>query len=143
MDLEYPAIKLFKNDQRIYAYADSRSFHRASPELIGLYSGARFIDAGGNEHRIRAARRVGWGTWLWGYHPLLKGRIARVDFAVDGTRRIDLVEFKRIVLDRLDPGAARPGWYPAPAERLRPWVQKAESFAQLMALFIHDAPEER
>ncbi|MCU0560449.1 MAG: hypothetical protein MUD16_09685 [Desulfobacterales bacterium] len=138
MDLAYPAVKLFKNDPRIYAYADARSFHLASTDLIGLYAGARFIDAAGTEVRVREAYRTGWGTRLWGYHPLIKGRTATIDFAVEGTRAIGLPEFKRLVLERLSPATARPGWYPAAAERIRPRVEQAESFGEIMALFLYD-----
>ncbi len=138
MEIAYPAVKLFAGDSRIYAYADARGFHRASADLIGIYRNAVFIDAEGTQYRIREAFRVGWGTWLMGYHPLMKGRTARIDFSVVDRRRMDLGEFKQEIHERLKPSASHPGWYPDPVEKMLPRVEKATSFAEVIALFLND-----
>jgi hypothetical protein len=142
MEIAYPAVKLLAGDPRVYAYADAREFHRASADLIGIYRNAVFIDAAGWRYRIREAFRVGWGTWLLGYHPLLKGRIARIDFAVEDRRRLGLEEFKREITGRLKPSVSRPGWYPNPPGKALPRIERAASFAEVMGLFLYEIDEE-
>lgn len=142
MEIEYPAIKLFRGDPRIYAYAGAGEFHLASADLIGIYVDAVFIDAGGTEYRIQSAHRVGWGTWLMGYHPLLKGRMAKIDFTPAGTRDLPLHEFRDMVASRLRLPGIGSDWYPSGIQKILPRVEKASSFEEIISLFLYDIGEE-
>ncbi|WP_285008666.1 hypothetical protein [Pedobacter faecalis] len=106
--INYPILHLFKADKNIYTKAKGPEL--ASTSLFGIFKDSYILDAQGKFFQVRGVRRVGW-AYFFGYHPLMKGRTARVEYEFEDVNQLALPKFKEYVIERLKSGVSKGFWY--------------------------------
>ncbi len=105
--INYPILHFFKTDKNIYSKAKGPEL--ASISLCGTFKDSYILDSQGKFFQVRGVRRVGW-AYLLGYHPLMKGRTARVEYEFEDVNQLALPKFKEFVIERLKSGVSKGFW---------------------------------
>jgi len=98
IDLMYPAVHLLK-DGLVYGIVNDQKMKTASLSLLNVFTDSLVVDSLGNQIKIKNAYKTGWGTIIWGFHPLIKGRLVKVDFSINDSSKISLADFKEVIID--------------------------------------------
>lgn len=106
--MKYPIIHLFENDKNIYA--QKKGPEVGSITLFDTFINSIILDSHGFKYKIKSVRRIGWVNF-WGYHPLMKGRTAKIEYEFKEREQISLEVFKEIVIERLSKGVGQGFWY--------------------------------
>ena len=106
--MKYPIIHLFENDKNIYAQTKGPEY--ASVSLFHTFNNSVILDSQGYKYKVRGIRRIGWAN-IWGYHPLMKGRTAKIEYEFSEREQISLDVFKYLVVERLSAGINPGFWY--------------------------------
>jgi hypothetical protein len=97
-ELRCPLIFLPADSGDILILPDGRKLRICFETQLSSYVGAVLIDQSGSCTVISAAERQGWGTWLWGWHPLLNKRLIRICVSFGDQKQLSLLEAKDRVL---------------------------------------------
>lgn len=135
---KFPIIHLLKNDNRIYALRTDKQFYRAGYDLLGIFKDSIVIDSQGNYYLITEAVKRKWGTWLWGFNPMVKGRIVIVDFLINDSKRISLEELKELILSQLEHKPIPSFWYnQSNISSLKSRVEQAATYEEMINIFVY------
>lgn len=137
IDLMYPAVHLLK-DGLVYGIVNDQKMKTASLSLLDVFTDSLVVDSLGNLIRIKNAYKTGWGTIIWGFHPLIKGRLVKIDFSVYDSSKISLQEFKEIISERLKRKYPREFYFFLSQEKLLKKVAQALSYREVIELFLYD-----
>ena len=137
IDLMYPAVHLLK-DGLVYGIVNDQKMKTASLSLLDVFTDSLVVDSLGNLIRIKNAYKTGWGTIIWGFHPLIKGRLVKIDFSVYDSSKISLQEFKEIISERLKRKYPREFYFFLSQEKLLEKVAQALSYREVIELFLYD-----
>lgn len=134
--MKYPIIHLFENDKNIYAQTKGPEY--ASVSLFHTFINSIILDSQGYKCKVKGVRRIGWANF-WGYHPLMKGRTAKIEYEFSEREQISLEVFKHIVVERLSAGVNRGFWYsekdiPLLIEK----VDKSPDYKSVVECFVND-----
>lgn len=136
--MKLPVVSFLKNDKNIYADDSKQHLKSASTSLMHVSNDSTIIDSQGVLYKIKRTYQTGW-RYLWGYHPLQKGRTAKIDFEIESTKKVSLDEFKNIIIEKLDGGVGRDFWYTKrDIPRLKERVTKAETHKEIIEIFLYD-----
>lgn len=136
--MKFPIISFAKNDPRIYAHSNEKDLKTISKDSLNVFNEAEIIDSDGNVCIIEKAEIIGWGTLLWGYNPLLKGRIVKVELKEKSRFTITLDKFKEDILTKLSAKGSKNVWYhPNSIDELKNGVESANSFIEIINLFLY------
>lgn len=69
--------------------------------------GAQIIDSAGTLYQITKAQRIGWGTLLWGYHPMYNKRLIRIELVIGGSSVISLEQAKALLVQHASKGKSK------------------------------------
>lgn len=134
---KFPIIQIIEGDNIIYGYTDTNEYYKSDVNYIPKYQNSTVIDSDGTLFKINSAKKSKWGTWLWGYHPLLKGRIAIVDFEYDQPKKLTWEEFNNIVTEQLSK-KVNPIWYPNSKNKIQEHLDSSDSFQEIIKLFSYE-----
>lgn len=137
IDLMYPAVHLLK-DGLVYGIVNDQKMKTASLSLLDVFTDSLVVDSLGNLIKIKNAYKTGWGTIIWGFHPLIKGRLVKIDFSVYDSSKISLQEFKEIISERLKRKYPREFYFFLSQEKLLEKVAQALSYREVIELFLYD-----
>lgn len=140
--VKFPVIFLAKNDRRIYAYGTKKEMQKASEDLLSYYQDSIVVDSNGSYYEIEKAKKIGWGTILWGYSPLIKGRTVKIDLIEKSNRAISIEEFKNFLNERLNNKVPSGFWYnDSNKEKLSAKLKSLYSFKEIIDIFIYGIEE--
>jgi hypothetical protein len=97
--LLFPVVAFKHNDKYLYTFFQSKELNITSIRLYEkeIYKNVFFIDSRGRQFIVRSTKRLGWGTLLFGYSLMHKGRLIEIDFDLELLKELSLEEFKEIV----------------------------------------------
>ncbi|TSD67270.1 hypothetical protein FFF34_007705 [Inquilinus sp. KBS0705] len=134
--MQYPIIQLFENDKNIYA--QSKGPEQASVSLFHIFVNSIILDSQGYKRKVKEIRKVGWANF-WGYHPLIKGRTAKIEYEFSEQEHLSLDNFKSLVTERLLAGVNKGFWY---AKKDIPFlvnkVSESYDYKSVVECFIKD-----
>lgn len=133
----FPAIQIFINDNIIYGCENYKDYYRSSLSLMNKLKGSVLIDCEGTKFVVKDVKKVGWGTILWGYNPLMKGRLVKVDFEYAEVSKLSWHEFKNIILDKLG-HKTNPIWYPNSKKMIIDNLTDKSEFKSIIDLFLYE-----
>lgn len=124
-----------KADNRFYAYPNEQSFFIADRDLIrkGVFADTKIIDSTGTEFLILSVKEKGWATPILGYSLFIKGRQIKIDFDLELIRQITFVEFKVLVLTRVNSYKQLYSSYDV--DEIIELVERADSFEKIIEIF--------
>lgn len=132
--MKYPIIQVFNNDKNIYAQIKSPAL--ASVDLLSTFANSVILDSDGNMYKVKKAYKTAW-AYLLGYHPLMKGRTAKIAYEFSEIRKLSLDEFKQFVIDKLNLGVKNDFWYKEKdIPTLVGQIKEKESFESVIECFI-------
>lgn len=135
--MNYPVIAILKNDKNIYSLNKSDA-EICLVDLINIYEGAIFIDSRLKVYSIKNAYKISW-AYFFGYHPLLKGRSARIKFVFEKVESISLKEVKEVLTNKLEKGVEKGFWYSVKTiPRLINRIDASKDFTQILKIFRED-----
>lgn len=136
---KFPIIQLIEGDKVVYGCTNASDYYQCDINYIPKYENSIVIDSEGTLLKIISAKKTKWGTWLWGYNPLLKGRVAIVDFDYEQPQKLDWKEFKIILTERLSK-KVNPIWYPNSIKKIKQRLESSEtgSFREIIELFSYE-----
>ena len=136
--MKLPVVYFLKNDKNIYADDSKLHLKSASTSLMHVSNDSTIIDSQGVLYKIKRTYQTGW-RYLWGYHPLQKGRTAKIDFEIESTKKVPLDDFKNIIIKKLNSGVEKNFWYnKRDISRLKERVIKAETYKEVIDIFLYD-----
>lgn len=132
--MKYPLIHIFNNDKNIYAQTKGPAL--ASIDLLHTFDNSVILDSNGVMHTVKRAYKTGW-RYFFGYHPLMKGRTAKIGYEVSESKQLSLSEFKQAVMERLNSGVGNAFWYKEKdIPLLISQIKEKESFKAVVEYFI-------
>ncbi|MCC6835050.1 MAG: hypothetical protein IT213_08680 [Cytophagales bacterium] len=137
IDLMYPAVHLLK-DGLVYGIVNDQKMKTASLSLLNVFTDSLVVDSLGNQIKIKNAYKTGWGTIIWGFHPLIKGRLVKVDFSINDSSKISLADFKEVIIERLQKKYPKQFYFFSSKEKLLEKVAQALSYREVIELFLYD-----
>ena len=133
----FPIIQIFEGDKIIYGCANSKDFLKCDLDYLNQFQNSLVIDSNGTCFLIDYAEKIGWGTWLLGYHPLFKGRSIKVKFHYKNIRKISWTEFKEILINRLTK-KVDPIWYANHPKKIIKYLDNSNNFKKVVELFSYE-----
>ena len=132
--MDFPIAILEENDPIIYVYKDDKTLRKTSEELLkeGVWHNCEIIDSIGRRFSILEVKKIGL-RGLFGWVPALKGKSIWVDFNFSELRRVELDEFKLLVINKLgqNPDFWEKGW---DVEELKEEIRNSISFKEVIEL---------
>ncbi|WP_396175743.1 hypothetical protein [Flavobacterium sp.] len=121
----YPILHLFENDKNIYAQKQGPQI--ASVSKLCFFDNSIILDVNGYCYLVKKANKVGWLNFF-GFHPLIKGRTAKIDYEFYKIEKISVEEFK---------GVDENFWYSKKQiPNLIKQVQDCKDFIKIIKIFI-------
>lgn len=136
--MNLPIILIFKDDPKIYATTDEDILKKSSLDLIDKFKEASIIDSTGMLYKIKRAYKVKWATLFWGYHPLFKGRMAKIEFEMESEYSINLRDFKDIVLGKINKKYFKHLYFDIEKKGFLELIAKQNNHKELIELFLYD-----
>lgn len=138
--MKLPVIHLLKKDQNIYAFNNEKQLKTCGIKSLKIFEGSEIIDSEGTRTFVTKAYQTGWGTWFWGFNPLLKERTISIDFEIKGRRQTSIEDLKTLLIERIHSSKqyAKHMYFDLEKDELIALVTAAKSFQQLIELFIYD-----
>lgn len=133
----FPIIGILKGDNIIYSCTNIIDYLKCDITYLDKFKDSIVIDSTGTYFKIEKTERTGWGTWMWGYHPLMKGRSIKIRFTYSEIRKLDWVEFKEIIADKLTRDVDST-WYANDPKIILKQLEKPDSFKRVIELFAYD-----
>ena len=87
--MKYPVIAILDGDKNVYSF-DKKDLEICSVDLIRIFNKSVFFESDLKKHFVSKAERVSW-AYILGYHPLLKGRSAKIKFK----EKVSLMDVKK------------------------------------------------
>ena len=135
--MKYPILVLLKSDKNIYA-AEKSDVEYCIINLINIYEDSIFIDSNYNLYEIKRAIKKSW-AYLFGYHPFLKGRTAKIEFEINDVKKLSLKDIQEILLEKLDKGVEKGFWYKnKDIPKLKTRVMSAKTINEIIKIFSED-----
>jgi len=97
----FPVIAFKKKGEELYVFLKENKLKVTNKELVyqkKIFEGVEFIDSLGKIYKILSIKKNGWATLLFGYNLTQKGRLIKIDFELEETRKINIEEFKALVI---------------------------------------------
>jgi hypothetical protein len=130
----YPILHLFENDKNIYAQKQGPQI--ASVSKLCFFDNSIILDVNGYCYLVKKANKVGWLNFF-GFHPLIKGRTAKIDYEFYKIEKISVEEFKGIIIEKLTKGVDENFWYSKKQiPNLIKQVQDCKDFIKIIKIFI-------
>jgi len=134
---KFPIIKKFEGDNVVYGCTEEKEYGLCDLTFVDKNKNAIVIDSDGRLFRIDYATQTGWGTWFWGYHPLFKGRLAKVTYSYKEIRDMTWGEFSAFLTEHLSK-KVDPMWYPNPKKRILAQLERTSSFQDIIEMFSYE-----
>lgn len=134
----FPLIQIITRDSIIYGFDNQSEYEKCDVSLVDRYVGSIVIDPKGQIFQIDRAERIRWGTWMLGYHPLMKGRSVILRFHYNKTCKCEWTEFTELISERLrQPHDSK--LYPNSAKVILKRLEESRNFREIIELFIYDS----
>ena len=133
----FPIIQIFTGDNIIYGCTNAKDYFKCSLGYLDKFRDSIVVDSNGTYFVIEKGEQIGWGTWLWGYNPLMKGRLLKISFKYKEIRSLDWNEFKSIIKDRLNT-KGNSMWYPNSKKLIIERLDTLDNFKKVIDLFSHE-----
>jgi hypothetical protein len=130
----FPIIYLLKDDKIIYGCVEKKDFYKCELKFLDRFKNSIIIDSSGTYFEIDKAEKIGWGTWLLGYHPLMKGRSIKVKYFYKEIKKLEWAEFQEILINRLKM-EVNPIWYPNKPNTIINRLNNSSNFQEVIELF--------
>jgi hypothetical protein len=130
----YPIVHLFEKDKNIYAQKSKPQI--ASISKIDSFNNSIVLDSAGSLFVIKKAFKISW-LYFFGFHPLIKGRTAKIDYEYSNIEKISLDKCKIIMIQKLSEGVNNGFWYTK--KQIPSLIQKIESskdYKEIIDIFI-------
>src|SRR5262245_56434565 len=136
--MTFPIILIFKDDPKVYATKDEGMLKKGALDLIDKFKEASIIDSSGVLYKIKRAYKVKWTTLFWGYHPLLKGRKAKIEFEMESERTISTNDFRDIILEKINRKYFKHLYFDIEKKEFLNLIAKQNNHQELIELFLYD-----
>jgi hypothetical protein len=98
----FPVIALKKERDELYVFLEENKLKVTSEELLyqrKIFDGVEFIDSVGKIYKILSVKKTGWGTALFGYSLMQKGRLIKIDFVLQEVGQTNVQNFKNLIVE--------------------------------------------
>jgi len=135
--MKYPVIAFLDGDKNVYSF-EKKDAEICLIDLIRIFDKAIFFDSDLKKHFVENAVKVSW-AYIFGYHPLLKGRSAKIKFRINQSEKVSVSDVKNELISKLDNGVEKGFWYSKKdIPGLKEKVNEATDFNSLARLFSED-----
>ncbi len=100
--LTFPVIAYKEKESALYVFLKREELIKTSVRLYNekIYEGVFFIDSNGDLYKVISVEKTGWGTPLWGYNLMYKGRLIKIEFILEKVDHLSLTKFKEVIHPR-------------------------------------------
>ena len=137
--MQFPILYLPSTSADIWPMTDDRMLRRCFDEDIAGFTNATIVDRAGTQHKIKEATRQGWGTVLWGYHPMYRKRLIRISPVFASTEPMALTDTKALLIRHIHGGKSK--WTSrifGSRQRLQKLIEEANSWEDLFKVLLFD-----
>ena len=118
---------------------DDRRLRRSFETELPAFRNSMIIGSDGVLYLIEQARRRGWGTVLWGYHPMFNKRLVCIELVISSTEAIPLDRAKTLLTEHVSTGKTK--WTTRifeSRENLRTLIEGAATWEELFKVLLFD-----
>ncbi len=133
----FPIIQIFEGDNVVYGCTTEHDYVRCDVTFIDKYTNAMVIDSNGRLFQIDSATQTGWGTWLFGYNPLMKGRLAKVALSYKFVKELTWTDFASLLTEQLNK-KVDPKWFPNSKSKILKQLGRSNSFQEVIEMFSYE-----
>ncbi|MEO8588026.1 MAG: hypothetical protein ABI432_01555 [Flavobacteriales bacterium] len=136
---KYPLIYLPSDVGDIWVWPTDERARRCFESQLSSYTGSFIVDSTGVLTSIARAEKNGWGTPFWGWHPMYKERLVKINLVATSTNKVDLDQVKSMLVEHTR--SKKSHWIRrmfGSQERLERLVNSANTWERLFDVLMHD-----